>query len=75
MSERQQAKCILSIEIFSDNIMVIQYNDQKEVLKIKNPLFVAPMLLSLLVIPLGTEKVKDIETWLDRVWIKRVKRA
>jgi len=65
-------KRILSIEIFEDNIIVIHWEDKKVVRKIKNPLVILPVLMALLAIPFGTEEVKDIETWLDHVWIKKV---
>jgi len=74
MSERKQAQSIFFIEIFDDNIVVIQYGDKKETLKLKNPFAILPMLLSTLFIAMGSEKVKDVETWLNHVWIKRIKR-
>jgi len=67
------AKCLISIEVFEDETIVVQLPEEKVVRKIKNPLVVVPLLMTLLAIPFGTEEVKDIKTWLDHVWIKRLK--
>jgi hypothetical protein len=67
----KKAEPILSIELFADNIIVIRYPDKKRILKITNSLAIIPLLLFLGLLPLGGEEIKDIETWLDRVWIKK----
>jgi len=75
MSQGKSTKCLFSIEVFDDNTIAVHWGDRKTVRKIKNPVVLAPILFSMLVIPFGTDEVKDMQTWLDRVWIKKLKKS